>query len=213
MVSHGGSEPEVFVSRCCPPAVRRSSQIVVIGCALALMPITAVVGSPGHAGHAGHGGHPRRLVRHIDVDGDGTPDRLVITLGRDLKVDGRSGRELVLGFDSGASSSGFHVLRYIHGSLHLLGAPPTGGAWSGASDAEESGGYRCTAHGVQTREYGIVDNGTTSRITIDRVWFIRQHGGWHQTKHEHLVRHGKDVTPPKADFGTFRCAGLPKDEI
>jgi hypothetical protein len=128
-------------------------------------------------------------------------------------LDGRAGKDLVLGFDSGASSSRFHVLRYIHGALHLMGTPPAGGPWSGNADIEESSGYRCTAHGVQTRDYGIIGEGKSRRIVIDRAWFVRRDGAWHRTKRVHEVRHGANPSPPKSDFGTFRCSGLPRGEV
>jgi hypothetical protein len=46
-----------------------------------------------------------------------------------------------------------------------------------------------------------------------RAWFVREDGAWHRTRHVHAVRHGKNVQPPKSDFGTFRCRGLPNDEF
>jgi hypothetical protein len=201
----------------------------------------------------------RRWVEHADVDGDGTPDRIVITAGKDLRIDQSTGfghytiqvhlsstgatvskrldadgydnlpakrwtpwfgaadidhvggQEILLGEQSGASSSQFYVLVYTRGRLRSLPGPG-GQTWDVNSDADESNGFRCTADGIEARGYGQVGPGF-SHWVVDRDWYVWRNNRWRHTKHIERHVHRASQPPGTRSFGGFQCAGLPADQI
>jgi hypothetical protein len=197
--------------------------------------------------------HQRRWVHHADMDGDGIPDRIVITADKDLKIDqfngsghytlhvrlsstGKvlserfavtdynnlpakrwspwfgsadidhvGGREILLGDESGASSSQFYVIVYSRGRLRALPSPD--GAWGFNSDVDESNGFRCTADGIEARGFGMVGRGFDHWV-VDRDYFVWHDNAWHRTKRVHRRIRSKHEPRGTRGFGAFQCRGL-----
>jgi hypothetical protein len=130
------------------------------------------------------------------------------------QIDQRTGRDLVVGFTSGAHTQVFNVVALHADHLVTVAAPGDDGPQTGwtlnSSYGTGSWGYRCTDDGVMTRL--VYPNGKHTRFQIDRASYVLDNG-WQRTKHVHYEVDADGHGNPPAytdDYPTFACQGLPK---
>jgi hypothetical protein len=148
----------------------------------------------------------RQFLTYLSVRSPWTP-----WLGA-TNLDHRGGREIMLGFSTGAHSQSFTVLNYRAGRLRELRAP-AGSSWAvNSSFGTGSFGWRCTRTGVESRSVFPGGGSPTYRIVRNR--YVRQSGRWLRTSHvDKTVAADAQGNPPAAtdDYPRFNCAGLPRN--
>jgi hypothetical protein len=126
-------------------------------------------------------------------------------------LDHRGGRELVLGFSTGAHSQFFTVLNYRAGRLRALRAPAHLSWGVNSSFGTGSFGWRCTSKGVESRSVFPGGGSPTYRVVRNRyVWGA---GRWVRTSHVgRTVPADAQGNPPAYtdDYPRFICPGLPR---
>ncbi len=129
-------------------------------------------------------------------------------------LDRRGGKELVLGFSTGAHAQLFTALTYRGGRLRELDSPP-GSSWVvNSSVGTGSSGWRCTRRGVESRS--VTPGGGSATYDVQRDRYAWRSGRWVRTKHvATTVAADADGNPPAStdDFPRFVCAGLPRDVL
>lgn len=129
------------------------------------------------------------------------------------QIDHHRGKELLLGYTSGAHAVVFHMLTYRSGRLRVL-LPPSphddqGGWLINSSVGTGSQGWKCTDRGVMSRN--LYPNGKHTAYVIDRASFVFN-GSWQRTAHVHrTVPADANGQPPAYtdSYASFACRGLP----
>jgi hypothetical protein len=127
-------------------------------------------------------------------------------------LDHRGGKEMLLGFSTGAHSQFFTVLHDRAGRLRELRAP-AGSSWGvNSSFGTGSSGWRCTSTGVESRSVFPGGGSPTYRIVRNRyVWRM---GRWVRKSHvAKTVAADAQGNPPAStnDYPRFICPGLPRN--
>lgn len=147
----------------------------------------------------------RQFITYLSVLSPWTP-----WLGA-TRLDHRRGKEILLGFSTGAHSQFFTVLTYRAGRLRELDAP-VGTSWGvNSSFGTGSSGWRCTSTGVQSRS--VFPGGGSPTYQIERNRYVWRAGGWVRTSHiAQTVAADAQGNPPAAtnDYPRFICPGLPQ---
>lgn len=128
-------------------------------------------------------------------------------------LDRRGGKEIVLGFSTGAHTQGFIAYAYRpDGELHTLRAPHRNASWLvNSSYGTGTSGWRCTRRGVQARAVSA-SGGRTVKLKL-LSYAIGRNGEWRRTERAvRTVKVDSNGNPPAytAKFARFACAGLPK---
>lgn len=128
-------------------------------------------------------------------------------------LDRRPGKELLVGFTSGAHTQIYTALTDRGGSLVKLKAPGNGkySFWGvNSSYGTGSEGWKCTTAGVESRS--VYPNSRHTRFHIARDRYVFRAGSWVRT---HRVARTVDAdasgSPPKYTdhYASFDCPGLP----
>jgi hypothetical protein len=127
-------------------------------------------------------------------------------------LDHRGGKEILVGFTTGAHSEFFTVLNDRAGRLRALKAP-AGTSWGvNSSFGTGSSGWRCTRTGVESRSVFPGGGSPTYRIVRNRyVWRTSR---WVRKSHVvHTVAADAQGNPPAFtdDYPRFLCPGLPRN--
>lgn len=127
-------------------------------------------------------------------------------------LDRRGGKEIVLGFSTGAHAQGFIAYTYRpNGELLPLRAPRRSESWFlNSSYGTGTSGWKCTRRGVQSRAVSP-SGGRTVKLT--RIWYrIGRSGDWRRTKRVvRTVMVDAQGNPPArtGTYANFVCPGLP----
>lgn len=158
---------------------------------------------------------------HVDLDGGGATEVFVDVVGYlsvrspwtpwlgATDLDHQPGKELVLGFSTGAHAQLFSAYAYRDGQLLELPSPLGDDWFINSSFGTGSSGWRCTRHGVEVR---AVSSPVRGHVRITRSKYEWRTTGWVRTTHHvrraHVDAHGN---PPAATsrYPTFSCRGLP----
>jgi hypothetical protein len=127
-------------------------------------------------------------------------------------LDHRGGKEILLGFSTGAHTQLFTSLTYRAGRLRPLHAPGSSSWMVNSSVGTGSSGWRCTDTGVQGRSV-TPDAVPASTFRIQRNSYVKGARGWVRTGHfVTTVAADADGNPPAStnDYPTFNCPGLPR---
>jgi hypothetical protein len=124
------------------------------------------------------------------------------------------GKEILVGFSTGAHTQTFTALAFTAGHLSVLPAPgPVGSAWLvNSSFGTGSDGWLCTSNGVQSRSV-IPANTAQTRFRVVRNTYVYRSKGWVRTHHfgQTVKAKAKGVPPKYTDsYPNFACPGLPK---
>lgn len=124
------------------------------------------------------------------------------------QVDHRTGKELLLGYTSGAHATVFHMLTLRQGALDVVMPPKEriqGGWMVNSSVGTGSQGWRCTDHGIRRRKLYPTSDG--NGIRVERSSYVWR-GGWDRVAHFTRTYYGQ---PPSwtANYASFDCKGLP----
>jgi hypothetical protein len=154
----------------------------------------------------------RTVSRRLAMDGYlvGTGTRWSAWFGA-TNLDGRRGKEMLVGEGSGASSEDFYAITVRAGRLRLLTSPQFKGdrTWEVNSDAVDQSGYRCTSGGVQERGIGSL-SASGHRWDVTRNTYVYRAHTWHRTAHFRRRVHTNGGQPKSTDHdGYFLCHGLP----
>jgi hypothetical protein len=125
-------------------------------------------------------------------------------------LDRRPGKEMVIGYSTGAHAQVFNAYAYRQGQLVELDSPLGGGWFINSSFGTGSSGWRCTARGVEVRAVSTPRGGKV-RVTIKR--FVFTDAGWKRAGgSSRTVSVTAQGNPPAYtdDFPTFACRGLPR---
>jgi hypothetical protein len=130
-------------------------------------------------------------------------------------LDRRGGKEIVLGFSTGAHAQLFDAYGYASdGELLSVEAPRHSGSWMvNSSYGTGTSGWRCTRHGIQSR---AVSASGGPRATVRIVSYVMGRNGWRRTKRVvRTVATDADGNPPRstARFARFACPGLPRSVL
>lgn len=129
-------------------------------------------------------------------------------------LDHRGGKEILVGFTTGAHSQFFTVLNDRAGRLHALNAP-AGTSWGvNSSFGTGSSGWRCTSTGVESRS--VFPGGGSATYRIVRNRYVWQTGRWVRTSHDaKTVPADAQGNPPAYtdSFPRFICPGLPRNVL
>ncbi|MDX6301196.1 MAG: hypothetical protein QOF53_2410 [Nocardioidaceae bacterium] len=124
----------------------------------------------------------------------------------------RGGKELLLGFSTGAHTQSFTVLTYRGGRLRGLRAP-AGTSWVvNSSFGTGSFGWRCTSAGVESRS--VFPGGGSPTYRIVRNHYSWRAGGWVRTSHfGRTVPADAQGNPPAStnQYPRLLCRGLPRN--
>jgi hypothetical protein len=127
-------------------------------------------------------------------------------------LDHRGGKEIVLGFSTGAHSQFFTVLHYRAGRLRVLKAPARSSWGVNSSFGTGSSGWRCTRAGVESRSVFPGGGSPTYRIVRNR--YVWRTGRWVRTRHvAKTVAADAQGNPPAStnDYPRFICPRLPRN--
>jgi hypothetical protein len=129
-------------------------------------------------------------------------------------LDHRSGKEILVGFTTGAHTQGFTALTYRDGRLSVLPAPGPGGStgWEvNSSYGTGSEGWLCTSKGVEARSvYPTSSSHKHFRIVRNRS--VYRSTRWVRTHHfaRTVAANSKGNPPGYTDgYARFACPGLP----
>lgn len=127
------------------------------------------------------------------------------------QIDHRPGKDVIVGFTSGAHTQVFHIVTLHRGVMRTIEAPGKQPAqWALNSSAGTGAwGWRCTSDGVESRV--VYPNRDLSRYHIDRSSYVRQGSDWTRTSHfSDTVDADANGAPPAYtdDYATFDCKGL-----
>jgi hypothetical protein len=127
-------------------------------------------------------------------------------------LDHLGGKEIIVGFSTGAHAQSFTALTDQSGKLRVLN-PPRGSSWliNGAYTSGY-GGWLCTSNGVESRGV-IATSNSLKHFRIVRNRYVYRSGQWVRTRHyAHTVAADSHGQPPKytRGYATFTCPGLPK---
>ena len=128
-------------------------------------------------------------------------------------LDHRGGKEIVLGFSTGAHAQLFTSLTYRAGHLRRLRAPGSSSWMINSSVGTGSSGWRCTTTGVQGRSVAPSATDPTT-FRIQRNSYVQGAHGWVRTSHfVKTVDADAQGNPPASTdhYPTFDCPGLPRD--
>lgn len=127
-------------------------------------------------------------------------------------LDHRGGKEILVGFTTGAHSQFFTVLNDRAGRLRQLRAP-AGTSWGvNSSFGTGSSGWRCTRTGVESRSVFPGGGSPTYRIVRNR--YVWRTSSWVRTSHvARTVAADAQGNPPAFtdDYPRFICPGLPRN--
>lgn len=128
-------------------------------------------------------------------------------------LDRVGGKEIVLGFSTGAHAQGFIAYAYrSDGELLLFRAPRRSDSWFvNSSWGTGTSGWKCTRRGVQARAVSA-SGGSTARAKVIS-YAMGGNGEWRRTKRVvRTVAVDSQGNPPAytATFARFACPGLPK---
>ena len=125
-------------------------------------------------------------------------------------LDRRGGREILLGFSTGAHAQSFIAYAYrSDGELLTLRAPHRSESWLvNSSYGTGTSGWKCTRRGVQAR---AVSGGSGPTATVRLVSYaMGRKGEWRRTKRVvRTVKLGADGSPAALTYAAFACPGLP----
>lgn len=147
----------------------------------------------------------RQFLDYLSVRSPWTP-----YLGA-TNLDKRGGKEILMGFSTGAHAQLFTALTYRGGHLRVLKAPGGTPYWMvNSSYGTGSQGWRCTAHGVQARSVMPLDSaGKHYRIVVNG--YRRSGTHWRRVSHTARTVAGVGGQPPTSTdtFPELVCAGVP----
>jgi len=128
-------------------------------------------------------------------------------------LDRAGGKEIVLGFSTGAHAQGFTAYAFrSDGELLTFRAPRRDESWFvNSSYGTGTSGWRCTRRGVQARAVSA-SGGPTARVKVIS-YVMGRNGEWRRTKRAvRTVEVDARGNPPAytARFARFACPGLPK---
>jgi hypothetical protein len=127
-------------------------------------------------------------------------------------LDHKGGKEILVGFSTGAHLQSFTALTYSGGTLTVLAAPENETYWSvNNSFGTGSDGWLCTSKGVEGRSV-TPTNSKATHFRIVRNTFVYKSGGWVRTHHfATTVKAKSPGNPPKYtdSYAEFACPGLP----
>jgi hypothetical protein len=150
----------------------------------------------------------RELVGYLSVLSPWTP-----WLGA-TDLDHRGGKELVVGFTTGAHSQFFTVLGFRAGRLRELRAPADLSWGANSSVGTGSFGWRCTSRGVESRSVFPGGGSPTYRVVRNR--YVWRTGHWVRTSHvARTVPADAQGNPPAYTdaYPRFICPGLPDNVL
>jgi hypothetical protein len=159
---------------------------------------------------------------HVDLDGGGASEVYVDIAGYlsvrspwtpwlgATDLDHLPGKELVIGFSTGAHAQLFSAYSYRDGQLLELSSPLGEGWMVNSSYGTGSSGWRCTRNGVEVR---AVSSPIRGHVRITRAKWEWQTTGWVRTaRHVHRAPVNAQGNPPAGTdrYPTFTCPGLPR---
>jgi len=125
-------------------------------------------------------------------------------------LDHRPGKEIIVGFTTGAHAQTFSAYAYREGQLVGLSSPLGDDWFVNSSFGTGSSGWRCTRQGVEVRAVSAAVRG---HVRITRSRYELQPSRWVRTAH-HVRKAPVDAhgNPPASTnrYPTFACRGLPR---